>query len=130
MIFISNIALAKSECESNDGYCIDGNECKVNHINRGSGMYGCSETQICCLPCVGEDEEWVFGRIDKYYCCEGLTPLAVSRSNGYCTKCGDGVCKGAEDTLTPSGEKLCPQDCEVIKTFSQKILDWLKSLFK
>jgi hypothetical protein len=45
---------------------------------------------------------------DRIKCCEGLSEIPLggnSTDAGYCTKCGDGLCKA------PEYEENCPSDC-------------------
>jgi hypothetical protein len=83
--------------------------------NRVSRSYS-----ICVKPiedCAKEGEKNYFG---KPSCCEGLTQIsnfAIAESypiqciapadgSGFCTKCGDGICKSPENKCN------CPEDCK------------------
>jgi hypothetical protein len=80
---------------------------------------GCKEGACINASCIGEGQS--LGPVipeNKNVCCPGLTAIsAISPVNcqpmlgtyGYCTRCGDGVCKEPENACN------CPADCKTTR---------------
>jgi len=99
--------------------CMEG-ECVVAAEGGSCGPcpHGCEEGKCVEEECVGEGGS--LGAVipeNTIECCEGLTPIrpatqdgdtcsVVLGSRGYCTYCGDGVCKEPENSCN------CPGDCK------------------
>jgi len=118
-----------STCDYRDCYNAEkyGKACRcVNPTAQVTGGMTESESGKCMWTssgCVGEDK--ALGNVLEYgrqVCCSGLKQITASHPdtfpgrenvclevvgiNGYCTKCGDGVCKSPENFCN------CPEDCK------------------
>lgn len=114
-------------CRSGMEICNDGIDNNEDELIDCQDLIACTGT-VCaeedgktlrcfqgeCSPsqgCAKEGEFWG-SETGIWECCGGLSKLSVDADSGYCTYCGDGVCKPPEDIWT-FDQQLCPLDCEM-----------------
>lgn len=115
-----------SEVNEATGECID--YWHLVCLKCGDGVCNNKYENYCNCPedCKREINCTTEGQINYFGdppCCEGLTQISnaapmkedcIARpdGSGYCTKCGDGMCK------TPENECGCPEDCSGAKSIT------------
>ncbi len=121
------------DCEEAGGTCIFNWQKCDGHVDTN---LNCGFLKKCCVNCVGEGGS--LGAVtpeNNKVCCPGLTHIlpsfpsqggckVLSGVRGYCTKCGDGVCK------EPENECNCPDDCAGEEECSCGENDNGKNIFK